>query len=83
MVVGGAVIPEAQGWLADRFGYQPSFLLIVACYAYIPFFALYGHRLRVVVEPVIEPAVLLERACFQTGIRTPLSRLPIRYPAAL
>jgi FHS family L-fucose permease-like MFS transporter len=44
MVVGGAVIPEIQGFLADRFGYQPSFAIVLLCYAYILFFALKGHR---------------------------------------
>ena len=44
MVVGGAVIPEIQGFLADRFGYQPSFAIVLLCYAYILFFALRGHR---------------------------------------
>jgi FHS family L-fucose permease-like MFS transporter len=44
MVVGGAVIPEIQGFLADRFGYQPSFAIVLVCYLYILFFALRGHR---------------------------------------
>ena len=46
MVVGGAVIPEIQGWLADRFGYQHSFAIVLACYAYILYFALSGYRIR-------------------------------------
>ena len=44
MVVGGAIIPEIQGFLADKFGYQPSFIIVLLCYAYIFFFALRGHR---------------------------------------
>jgi FHS family L-fucose permease-like MFS transporter len=44
MVVGGAVIPEIQGLLADKFSYQPSFAIVLLCYAYILFFALRGHR---------------------------------------
>ena len=44
MVVGGAVIPEIQGFLADRFGYQPSFVIVLLCYLYILFFALRGHK---------------------------------------
>ena len=44
MVVGGAVIPEIQGFLADRFGYQSSFAIVLLCYVYILFFALRGHR---------------------------------------
>jgi MFS transporter, FHS family, L-fucose permease len=44
MVVGGAVIPEIQGFLADSFGYQRSFAIVLLCYVYILFFALKGHR---------------------------------------
>jgi FHS family L-fucose permease-like MFS transporter len=44
MVVGGAVIPEIQGFLADSFGYQRSFVIVLLCYLYILFFALRGHR---------------------------------------
>jgi MFS transporter, FHS family, L-fucose permease len=44
MVVGGAVIPEIQAYLADQFGYQPSFSVILLCYAYILFFAVKGYR---------------------------------------
>jgi FHS family L-fucose permease-like MFS transporter len=46
MVVGGAVVPELQGLLADHFGYQPSFLIVAACYAYLVYFALDGYRVR-------------------------------------
>jgi MFS transporter, FHS family, L-fucose permease len=55
MVVGGAVIPEVQGFLADRFGYQPSFTIVLLCYLYILFFALRGHRIRNVVEATGSP----------------------------
>jgi FHS family L-fucose permease-like MFS transporter len=44
MVVGGAIIPEIQGLLADKFGYQPSFAIVLLCYLYILFFALRGYR---------------------------------------
>lgn len=44
MVVGGAVIPEIQGFLADSFGYQHSYVIVLICYAYILFFALKGYR---------------------------------------
>ncbi len=46
MIVGGAVIPEAQGWLADKFGYQHSFILVLLCYAYLIYFALNGYKVR-------------------------------------
>jgi MFS transporter, FHS family, L-fucose permease len=60
MVVGGAVIPEIQGFLADSFGYQPSFVIVLLCYLYILFFALRGHRNVNAVEPVnpLNPAVI-------------------------
>jgi FHS family L-fucose permease-like MFS transporter len=46
MVVGGAVIPEIQGLLADKLGYQHSFLIVLLCYAYLLYFALSGHKVR-------------------------------------
>jgi FHS family L-fucose permease-like MFS transporter len=59
MVVGGAVIPEIQGLLADHFGYQPSFLIVLLCYAYVLSFALYGHRpVRVGGAAILPPAVV-------------------------
>jgi len=39
-IVGGAIVPFAQGWLADRVGVQPSFFIPVACYVFILFFGL-------------------------------------------
>jgi len=44
MVVGGAVIPEIQGFLADSFGYQRSFVIVLLCYLYLLYFALRGYR---------------------------------------
>jgi MFS transporter, FHS family, L-fucose permease len=41
-IVGGAVIPELQGILADRIGLHHAFILPVLCYLYILFFALKG-----------------------------------------
>ena len=46
MIVGGAIIPMAQGWLADKFGYQPSFIIVLLCYAYLIYFALSGYKVR-------------------------------------
>lgn len=46
MVVGGAVIPEILGLLADRIGYAHSFIVVLLCYAYLLFFALSGYRVR-------------------------------------
>ena len=59
MVVGGAVVPEIQGFLADHFGYQRSFLVVLACYAYVLFFAVNGHRSARTLQAVAStPAVV-------------------------
>jgi len=34
-VVGGALVPPVQGWLADRINIQSSFIVPLACYLYI------------------------------------------------
>jgi MFS transporter, FHS family, L-fucose permease len=48
-IVGGAIIPELQGLLADRIGLHHAFILPVLCYVYILFFAIKGQpRQRVV-----------------------------------
>jgi FHS family L-fucose permease-like MFS transporter len=39
-IVGGALMPELQGILADHIGIHHAFLLPVFCYAYIVFYAL-------------------------------------------
>ncbi|HEY6530253.1 MAG TPA: sugar MFS transporter [Cellvibrionaceae bacterium] len=43
-IVGGALIPLAQGALADTLGLQLSFLLPILCYLYIVFYGLKGHK---------------------------------------
>jgi FHS family L-fucose permease-like MFS transporter len=43
-IVGGALIPVMQGWIADRIGIHHAFFLPVVCYLYILFFALSGSR---------------------------------------
>lgn len=43
-IVGGALIPVAQGVLADRVGIHHAFVLPVLCYAYIFYFALRGSK---------------------------------------
>ena len=45
-IVGGAVVPLLQGFLADSFGIQQAFLIGVACYAYIAFYGLKGSTRR-------------------------------------
>ena len=43
-IVGGAVIPLLQGWIADHIGIHHAFFLPVICYLYILFFALSGSK---------------------------------------
>jgi MFS transporter, FHS family, L-fucose permease len=43
-IVGGAIIPVAQGWIADHIGVHHAFFLPVLCYLYILFFALSGSK---------------------------------------
>jgi len=43
-IVGGAIIPLAQGGIADRIGIHHAFFLPVVCYLYILFFALSGSK---------------------------------------
>jgi MFS transporter, FHS family, L-fucose permease len=44
-IVGGAVVPELQGVLADHIGVHHAFVLPMVCYAYIIFYALRGAEL--------------------------------------
>jgi FHS family L-fucose permease-like MFS transporter len=46
MVVGGAIVPVIQGFLADHLGYQHSFAIVLVCYAYLVFFSLNGYKIR-------------------------------------
>jgi FHS family L-fucose permease-like MFS transporter len=43
-IVGGAIIPEFQGLLADRIGIHHAFFLPILCYLYIMFYAFVGSR---------------------------------------
>jgi FHS family L-fucose permease-like MFS transporter len=43
-IVGGALIPLAQGAVADKIGIHHAFFLPVICYLYILFFALIGSK---------------------------------------
>ncbi len=46
-IVGGALIPMAQGALADHIGIQAAFAIPLACYAYIAWYGLRGSRIGV------------------------------------
>lgn len=47
MILGGAIIPPVQGKLADIFSIQSSYLVAVACFAYLLF---YAYRAKAVLE---------------------------------
>jgi len=44
MAIAGGALVIVQGWLADRFGLQLSFLLTAACELYVLFYALWGAK---------------------------------------
>jgi len=57
-IVGGAMIPIAEGALADRIGLQVAFLLPAVCYLYIVFYGFVGSRqpgARSTVRPATAP----------------------------
>jgi MFS transporter, FHS family, L-fucose permease len=43
-IVGGAIVPVLQGFIADRLGIHHGFILPVICYLYILFYALSGSK---------------------------------------
>ena len=44
MAIAGGALVIVQGWLADRYGLQTSFLLTAACELYVLFYALWGSK---------------------------------------
>ena len=44
MVVGGGILPLVQNWIADISNYQISYFVIVACLAYLLYYALVGSK---------------------------------------
>jgi MFS family permease len=43
---GNAIVPLFYGWLADRFDTRHAYWILVPCYLYLIFYAVYGHRVR-------------------------------------
>lgn len=43
-IVGGAIIPVVQGFVADSIGIQLAFIIPVLCYAYIAYYGARGYR---------------------------------------
>jgi len=44
MAIAGGALVIVQGWLADTYGLQRSFLLTAGCELYVLFYALWGCR---------------------------------------
>ena len=44
MAIAGGVLVVVQGWLADMYWLQLSFLLTAACELYVLFYALWGAK---------------------------------------
>ena len=44
MAIAGGALVVVQGWLADKFGLQLSFLLTAACELYVLFYAVWGSK---------------------------------------
>jgi FHS family L-fucose permease-like MFS transporter len=44
--VGGAIVPVAQGALADRIGVHHAFILSALCYLYVAFYGFHGWKPR-------------------------------------
>ncbi|WP_338466161.1 sugar MFS transporter [Novosphingobium sp. ZN18A2] len=56
MAIAGGALVIVQGWLADTFGLQTSFLLTAACELYTLFYALWGSKpTHALPEPVVMP----------------------------
>jgi len=47
MIVGGAIIPPAYGFLTDSYNFKIALILVMACYAYIFYYA-YSNKRRAV-----------------------------------
>jgi MFS transporter, FHS family, L-fucose permease len=45
-IVGGAIIPLIQGFLADQIGIHHAFILPAVCYLYIAYYGLAGHKYK-------------------------------------
>jgi len=44
-ILGGAILPPAQGYIADRWNLQISYLIPLIAYAYVAFYGWKGHKM--------------------------------------
>jgi FHS family L-fucose permease-like MFS transporter len=57
MAIAGGALVIVQGWIADSYGLQWSFLLTAACELYVLFYALWGCRTSVEIEDASQTAM--------------------------
>jgi FHS family L-fucose permease-like MFS transporter len=43
---GNAILPLLYGYLADHFGVRTAYWVLLPCYVYLVFYAVYGHKIR-------------------------------------
>ncbi len=43
-ILGGAILPPTQGWIADHADIQVSFVVPVVAFAYVAFYGIYGYK---------------------------------------
>jgi fucose permease len=43
---GNAIVPLFYGYFADRFDVRQAYWVLLPCYLYLLFYAIYGHRVR-------------------------------------
>jgi FHS family L-fucose permease-like MFS transporter len=46
LIVGGAFVPLAMGWITDNISIRSAFILPILCFSYIAFFGLKGSKIR-------------------------------------
>jgi len=44
-ILGGAILPPVQGWIADHANIQFSFIVPLIAYAYVAFYGALGHKI--------------------------------------
>ena len=43
---GNAIMPLLYGLVADRFDVRIAYAVLIPCYIYLVFYAVYGHKIR-------------------------------------
>ena len=43
---GNAIMPVLYGYYADRWDLQSAYWILIPCYIYLIFFAVYGHKVQ-------------------------------------